>query len=207
MPIAATLPLLRDGPALEASVARALGNRAPVKHASSATSDAKLRLAAERGSMLPRVDAFGTLGASGGSFTERSADHTLAIAVTLDLFDRARPARVAAARADIESARAGEAMARDAVTMEVVTAWHRLRVGRESAAVAETSVQHAEAAARIVRDRYEHGLTTITEQLRAQTALVSARFELLAARYESLVAHVELLRDTGDLNDVEAFVE
>lgn len=206
-----TLPMLsaagRSGePDLEAAVARAIATRAPVKVASIATSDARLRLGAERATALPRVDAFGTFGASGGTFGRRNSDSTGGIAVTLELFDRGRPPRIAAARADIDVARAGEAMARDAVTMEVVTAWHRLRAARESAAVAATAVEHAQAAARIVRDRYENGLTTITEHLRAQTALASARFEFLAARYESLVAHAELLRTTGDLNDVEPFI-
>ncbi len=185
---------------------RALAQRAPVRSAASNVTDTELRLKAERGSLLPRVDAFGTFGASGGTFGDRNSDHMAGVAVTFELFDRARPARIAAARAEIDAARAGEALARDAVTMEVVTAWHRLRTARESAVVAAQAVEQADAAARIVRDRYEQGLTTITEQLRAQTALVSSRFELLAARYESLVAQAELLRATGDLNDVDSFV-
>ena len=205
--ISGTIPASRfDAPDVDAAVARAMARRAPVKMASIATSDARLRLGAERGAVLPRVDAFGTFGASGSTFGRRNTDYTGGIAVTLELFDRARPARIAAARAEIDVAHAGDAMARDAVTMEVVTAWHRLRTGRETAAVAATSVEQAQAAARIVRDRYEHGLTTITEHLRAQTALLSARFELLAARYDSLVAHAELLRATGDLDDVQPFL-
>ncbi|HEV2722386.1 MAG TPA: TolC family protein, partial [Thermoanaerobaculia bacterium] len=66
-------------------------------------------------------------------------------------------------------------------------------------------VEQADAAARIVRDRYEHGLTTITEQLRAENALVRARLGLLAARYDYVVGYAELLRATGDLNDITAF--
>jgi outer membrane protein len=155
--------------------------------------------------MLPRVDAFGTFGASGGTFGGRSTDHTAGIVVTLDLFDRARPARVAAARAEIDAASAGEAMARDAVTMEVIAAWHRLRAARDTSVVAATAVEQAQSASRIVRDRYEHGLIPITEHLRAQTALVTARFDLLGANYENIVAHAELLRAIGDLNDVQSF--
>jgi outer membrane protein TolC len=192
--------------AIDDAIGRALAKRAPVLSATSGINDAEQRLKAERGALLPRVDAFGTFGASGGTFADRNSDHTAGIAISFELFDRGRPARIAAARAEIDAARAGEALARDAVTMEVVTAWHRLRTARESASVAARAVEQADAAARIVRDRYEQGLTTITEQLRAQTALVSARFELLAARYESLIAQAELLRATGELNDVDSFV-
>lgn len=205
--VSAALPDVRTETAdLNAAVGRAVEQRAPVRAASTMTADAELRLRAERGAALPRVDAFGTFGASGATLGSRNADHIGGLAITLELFDRARPARVAAARAEIDAARAGEAMARDAVTMEVIQAWHRLNAARESAAVAATAARQAEAAARIVHDRYESGLTTITEQLRAQTALVSAQFELLAARYESLVAHADLLRATGDLHDVDPFL-
>jgi outer membrane protein TolC len=202
-----TLPTPRfDEPDIDGAVVRALARRAPVKIATFATADAQLHLAAERASMLPRVDALGTLGASGSTAGHRNSDYVAGIAVTLDLFDRARPARIAAARAEVDVARAGDTSARDAVTMEVITAWQRLRVARESAMVACTSVEQARAAARIVRDRYEQGLTTITEQLRAQTVLVSTQFNLLAARYETLIAHAEWLRVTGELDDVQPFL-
>ena len=195
-----------DDTNLAGAIAQATARRAPVRAASSGTSDAQLRLVAERGAALPRVDAFGTFGASGGTFGRRDADYTAGIAVTLDVFDRARPARIAAARGEIDAARAAEATAHDVVTMEVVTAWHRLRAAREMSIVATSAAGQAEAAARIVRDRYTEGLTTITEHLRAQTALVTARFDLLATRYETLAAHAELLRATGDLDDVQPFL-
>jgi outer membrane protein TolC len=201
-----TLPALDvEPPPLEDVIARAIANRAPVKLAASAASDARLRLTTEHRSSLPRVDAFGTYGASGGTLADRNSDHMAGLVVSLDVFDRARPARVAAARAESEVAAAGETEARDAVAMESLAAWHRLRVARETASVASAAVAQAESAARIVRDRYEQGLSTITDHLRAQTALISARFDLLAARYEIVVAHAELLRATGDLHDVDSF--
>jgi outer membrane protein TolC len=192
--------------AVEDNVARAIAQRAPVKIAASHSSDAQLRLSAEKGTMLPRLDAFGTFGASGGTFGARDTDHTAGIVATYELFDRGRAARIAAARGAIEIARSDEAMARDAVSMEVIRAWHRLRAAQAMASVAETALAQAETAARIVRDRYSTGVATITEHLRAQTALVGVRFDLLAARYESLAARAELLRTTGDLNDVQPFL-
>lgn len=190
---------------LDAAIALALRQRAPVRIASLAAADARLNLTLERATALPRVDAYGTFGASGSTPGRRNSDATGAVAISLELFDRTRDSRIAAARAGIDAARAGDAQARDAVTMEVIAAWHRLQTARESAAVATAAVGQAESAARIVRDRYEQGLLTITEPLRAETALTSARFDLLAARYESVVAHAELLRATGDLNDVQPF--
>jgi outer membrane protein TolC len=59
--------------------------------------------------------------------------------------------------------------------------------------------------ARIIRDRYENGLTTISEHLRAQTALVTSELDLLEARFASTTSYAELLRATGELHDVEDF--
>jgi outer membrane protein len=190
--------------ALEEAIVRGLENRAAVKVAALESSNAQSRVAAARGSMLPRVDLHASYGASGDSFSDRSSDHTAGVLVSLDLFDRTRPARIAAARAGAARAVSDVAAARDAVTMEIVSAWYRLESSRESALVATAAAEQAGRAAAIVRDRYQNGLTTITEQLRAQSALASARFAALAARYEYVVAYAELLRATGDLEDVEA---
>ncbi|HEX6095902.1 MAG TPA: TolC family protein [Thermoanaerobaculia bacterium] len=205
--VAGTLPTTAiDGIELDEAIARANRRRAPVMLAASGARDAQLQLSAARATALPRVDAFGTFGASGATFGNRNSDHTAGVVVSLELFDRARPARIAAARGEIDAVRAAEAMARDAVTLEVIAAWHRLRAAGAAASVAATAVGQAEAAARIVRDRYGEGLVPITEHLRAQTALVAARSDLLAARYARLTAHADLLRATGDLDDVQPFL-
>ncbi|HEX6641056.1 MAG TPA: TolC family protein [Thermoanaerobaculia bacterium] len=205
--VAGTLPATAIGAIdLDQAIARANTRRAPVRIAASSARDAQLQLTAARATALPRVDAFGTVGASGATFGNRNGDSTAGVNVTLALFDRARSPRIAAARSEIDAMRAAESMARDAVTLEVIAAWHRLRAADATASVAATAVGQAETAARIVRDRHAEGLVPITEHLRAQTALVSARSDLLAARYARLAAHAELLRATGDLDDVQPFL-
>jgi len=57
-----------------------------------------------------------------------------------------------------------------------------------------------------VQDRYENGLTTITELLRAQTALVGARLALLAAHHQVISGYAELLRSTGGLHEIDPFL-
>lgn len=192
-------------PALDEAIARAAAARGELRAAALSTDNAALQLRTARGSLLPRVDAFASWGASGSKLTGGDPDTTLGVVIGFDLFDAGKPARIAATKAAVEAARAGESGTRDKVRMEVVAAWYRARAARERIGVAARSAERATAAARIVRDRYENGLTTITEHLRAQTALVAARLDLLAARYEYLVGHAELLRSTGGMNDVEAF--
>lgn len=194
-----------EAPALDAAVERALGSRGEIRSAGTAATNARLQMNIARGSALPRVDAFASWGASSSSLTGGDPDSALGVVVAIDLFDAGRSARIAASRAGVEVARAEETAVRDRITMEVVTAWHRARAAGERIALASKSVESAATADRIVRDRYEHGLTTITEHLRAQTALLAAKLDLLAARYDAVVHHAELRRATGGLTDVEAF--
>lgn len=187
---------------VQQAIARGLGTRGDVAIANAAAKNAELDVRSARGAMLPRVDALANWSATGSTIGGRNPDHTLAVVASFDLFDGGKLARVAEARAGAEEARAAERAARDGVTMEIVAAWHRAHAARQRVGVAAKAVEQAEAATRIVRDRYEHGLTTITEQLRAETALVRARLGLLAARYDYVVGHAELLRAMGELNDV-----
>lgn len=191
--------------ALEESVRAALESRGEVRAAATAAENASIQVETARGTRLPRADAFASFGASSSSLRTANSDHAIGLVIGVDLFDPARDARIDGARAAAAAAQAEAAAVRDRITMEVVTAWHRAHSARERIGVAAKSVASAETADRIVRDRYEHGLTTITEHLRAQTALLAARLELLAARYDAVVQHAELLRATGGLHDVEVF--
>ena len=58
---------------------------------------------------------------------------------------------------------------------------------------------------RIVQDRYQAGLTTITEVLTAQTARLRAQFNELAARYDLYLGYAEVSLASGTLKDVAAF--
>lgn len=194
-----------DVPNVDQAIARGLAARGDVAAANAVAGNAELGVRTARGAFLPRLDAVANWSATGATIGGHNPDHTLAVVASLDLFDRGKAARVAEARAGAAEARAMESAARDAVTMEIVAAWHRARAARLRVDVAEKAIAQAESAARIVRDRYEHGLTTITEQLRAETALVRARLGLLAARYDYVVGHAALLRATGDLHDVTPF--
>lgn len=92
------------------------------------------------------------------------------------------------------------------VRFEVVRARQQLIVAREQTGVAEQMVVRAAEAVRIVQDRYREGLTTITEVLRAQSALARARTMVLSARYEYYVGYAHVLLVTGRLTDVQPFV-
>jgi outer membrane protein TolC len=191
---------------LAAATEQALKTRGELASAEAGRAAAEWQLRTARGSLLPRLDAFATWGASGSTFGNRNSDHTVGLVASVDVFDGGKYARIAEAKAGVEGAKAMEAMIRDKVVMETVAAWNRTNAARQQLNVAAIAVSQAEAAARIVQDRYDNGLTTITEALRAHTALVAARLSLLAARHQTITGYAELLRSMGGLREIEPFL-
>ena len=85
-------------------------------------------------------------------------------------------------------------------------AYQRYVSARERLKVAERIISQASEAVRIVKDRYQEGLTTITEVLNAETTLTRARLNLLAIRHDYYVGYAGILLSTGRLHDVVPFV-
>jgi outer membrane protein TolC len=189
----------------EALLQQALAHRPDQARAELAVSSAAEEVRKSRGQYLPRVDLFGSYGGSGDSLPADSSDWTLGATLSVDLFERGRPARVGQATAGETLARAERDRTADRIRFEVVQARQQLESSRDRLGVAASVVDQAAEALRIVQDRYQEGLTTITEVLRAETTVVRARMNLLAARYDHYVGYAALLLATGRLTDVEPF--
>jgi outer membrane protein len=86
-----------------------------------------------------------------------------------------------------------------AIDLEVRKAWLDLRAASQRLEVSTAAVAEAEEAHRIVQNRYEAGLTTVTELLRSDTALAEARTRRLAAIYDLRVAAATLEHAAGSL--------
>ena len=65
--------------------------------------------------------------------------------------------------------------------------------------VASAAAAEAQEAHRIVQDRHQAGLTTVTELLRSEAALAAARTRRLAAIYDHRVAEAALRHAAGTL--------
>lgn len=191
---------------LDDALVRGRAARPELKNARLSVDIARLEVRAAHGSLLPRVDAFAEFGASGATFRQHDSDHTAGVTLSWNVLDPSRAGRVAESHAAARAARDAEIAAADDVDLEIITAFHRYQAAREKVEVGRQTIEQAESATKIVDDRYEQGLTTITEQLRAQTALLRARMSFLAARYETYLAYAELLRSTGGLDDVQPFL-
>jgi outer membrane protein TolC len=184
----------------------ALEHRPDYSRAALARDSRREQLKGARSELLPRVDVFANAGASTNKWVyDGSGDYLIGASVTFNLFDAGRKARITQARAAAELAASEQEHLANQVRLEVVRAYQEYVSARERLIVAERVISYATEALRIVQDRYHEGLTTITEVLRAETALVRARLNLLAARYDHYVGYANVLLATGRLTDVEPF--
>jgi outer membrane protein TolC len=155
---------------------------------------------------LPRLDVFTSYGVSSRNFTGGSGDYLVGASMTFNLFDAGRKARLDQARAAEALATAEQERLANQLRLEVVRAQQQFLTARARLAVASRVISHATEALRIVQERYHEGLTTITEVLRAETALVRAQTNVLAARYDHYIGYASVLLATGRLIDVQPFV-
>jgi outer membrane protein len=152
------------------------------------------------------VDVFANFGTSRNNFVNGSTDYTVGASVTFNLFDAGRNARIAQARAAANLAVSEQQHLANKIRLEVVRAHQQFISARERLKVAERIINQASEALRITQDRYQEGLTTITEVLRAETTLTRARLNTLSARHDYYVGYASVLLTTGRLTDVQTFV-
>ena len=109
-------------------------------------------------------------------------------------------------KARVEQARFAEARiealrkrADSAIHLEVRKAYLDLKAAAQRVEVASAAAAEAEEANRIIQNRHEAGLTTVTELLRSEVALAAARTRRLAAVYDHCVAAAALEHAAGTL--------
>lgn len=204
--LGAVLPELDVAIAPEAELLRSAIEHRPELRQAALEIDAKQKeVQAALGQYLPRVEFVATVGNSGHEPASGSGDYALGGTLSFDLFDWGRFARVNQARARRDGAEAAHARRADEVRFEVKRALEEYRAAQARIGVAAAAIERARETLRIVRDRYEVGLTTITEMLRAHAALVRSELQLLTARYDQNVGYARILLAAGQLTGVDAF--
>jgi outer membrane protein TolC len=192
-------------PQQEELIERALMHRPDLLEAASGIRLAERRVGERRSDYLPEARVFGSFGSSGRNWTTGSTDYAVGASLTLNLLDPGRASRLQQARIEQSLAQTEQDRMRDRIIVEVARAYHQYRTAVQQLEVAEAALSQANEALRIIQDRYEAGLTTITDLLRAETAAVSARASLIAATEAQYIGYANVLLAIGELNDVQAF--
>jgi len=118
----------------------------------------------------------------------------------------AQKARVAEATANANKAKHTVEWFRSGVQMEVRKAYLDGKAAAQRTASARDAAGQARESLRIIQNRYEAGLTTVTELLRAQTAQLDATTGYLAALQDWQAARAQLERAAGVLTPESALI-
>ncbi len=182
---------------------QALANRPDLKRIVSEEAAQRQGVSIAKSSFGPRVNAFAgwemdnpTFAAGGGG------DNWLGgIEVQFDIFQGgAKRAELSRQRALEEKVAAMKQLASDAVRLEVRRAYYDTDANRQQIEVARAAIAQAQESLRINQDRYDSGLTTITDLLGAEDAASRSQTDYWEAVYHFQTSYANLELASGSLN-------
>lgn len=183
---------------VDALLKEAEANRPEIRRAAAALRVADSERQGAVASWMPQVGAQAAFDVSGTTFSTRASSWIVGADARWSLsLGGAERARVKAASAARMRAQADADDARAAVHVDVVTALRRHRSAAARVESGRTAREQARESARIVRDRVDAGLATITDLLRASTAVLDADAQWTAATVDLLVGEAQLQRALG----------
>jgi outer membrane protein TolC len=186
-------------------IQRAIEHRPDYANSSSNVRAAEGRVREVRAEFLPSARAFATFGVSGQTLTSGSSDYLVGANVTFDLFNAERKARLREAQSALSAAQAQQSERANQIRLDVIRALQQFLIAKQQLDVARSSIEQAQEALRIIQDRYDLGLTTVTDLLRGQSELVRAQMGVLSSRHSYIVGYAAVLLAVGELTDVRSF--
>jgi outer membrane protein TolC len=148
--------------------------------------------------LLPQVSLQAGVELNGGAFADRASAWIVGTQVAWNVFSGgASQARLREATSTVARARAERDRLEAAVRVEVRSAVARVDAARARADVGRAAVEQARESQRIIRDRYEAGLSPASELLRANQALLDADALRTGAVVDLLVSRAALDRAVG----------
>jgi len=153
---------------------------------------------AAQAAFLPQVAAQGAWELNGGSWNARSSSWGAGVVARVNLFHGfADKARLAEARAQASRRAHEREKAETMARLDVQIAIARLEAARASEAVGRAAADRARESRRIIRDRYESGVTDMTTLLHSSDDVLQAEAQQIAANVSVLTATATLQRAIG----------
>ena len=179
-----------------------LDKRPDLKRVESERSAQAKNISMAKGAFAPRLNVYGswetdspTPGWNGGNNWIAGAEFQF------DLFDGdSKRANLAMQKAMQEKATALRDSFRDQIRLQVRKAYYDYDAARQQVDVARSAVAQAEESLRINQNRYDGGLTTISDLLRVQEATQRAKVDYWDAVYRAHTSYAGLELATGTLS-------
>jgi outer membrane protein TolC len=194
-----TLPV----PVLQEIEKLALTNRPDLKRIRSEEAAQRQNVAVAKASFGPRVNAFAGWEMDNPTFVAGGGGNNWlgGVEVQFDIFQGgAKRAELARERALQEKATATKQVVSDGVRLEVRRAFYNLDSARQEVEVARIAIAQAQESLRINQDRYDGGLTTVTDLLGAEEATRRSQTDYWEAVYRFHTSYASLELASGTLN-------
>jgi outer membrane protein len=191
------IPTLRD------AEKQALANRPDLKRIASEEAAQRQNVSVAKSSFGPRVNAFAGWEMDNPTFVAGGGGNNWlgGIEVQFDIFQGgAKRAELSRQRALEEKVVAMRQAASDAVRLEVRRAFYETDANRQQIDVARAAVAQAQESLRINQDRYDSGLTTITDLLGVEEAARRSQTDYWEAVYHFQTSYANLELASGNLN-------
>ncbi|HWQ53524.1 MAG TPA: TolC family protein [Bryobacteraceae bacterium] len=181
---------------------KAVNNRPETRESRLAASLARVQADSARSALLPQVGVRAAWEADRRRFWNGTGTNWLAaVSLKWNLFNGfADQARIREAGHNLRRADADQERAGSGARLQVRRAWADLRAAQQRIEVARAAMAEAQESLRITQNRYEAGMSNVTDLLRTETALLDSRTRYLAAVHDQRIAATMLEYSAGTLN-------
>jgi len=195
-------PYLAERSDLALLQALALENRPDFRQTQLASRSGELAVESAKADFWPTVNGGGSWETDSENFASNGGNNWIAgVSIHFNLFNgRADQARLAESRFQQRRTSAMQEHMAQAVRLQVQRAYLELETAGQRIEVNQQAARQAEESLRIIRNRYEAGLTTITDLLRAETAVTQAKTNFLRALFDQRVSAANLELQVGRLS-------
>jgi outer membrane protein TolC len=163
---------------------------------------ARVQAADAKSNYLPQVSLHGAFEADRQRFAYHGGENWLvSIGLRWNLFNGgADKAKIAESAAATRRTAAEQARMESGIRLQVRQAWANLKAAQQRMESGEAAVAEGRESLRISQNRFAAGLSTVTELLRTETALLETQTRYLAAVHDQRIAAVILEFAAGTLN-------
>jgi outer membrane protein TolC len=174
------------------------GARPELRRAATAERLAAAERQQARAAWLPTVAAQAAVDVNGTSFDDRASAWLVGGELRWTFSTGgAERARIKSAAQAAARARAESEEAKAAVHVEVMSALRRLEAARARQVAGRAAVEQARESERIIRNRFEAGIASVSDVLRASTAVLDADSNRVTALVDATVSEATLRRALG----------
>ena len=200
-----TSPLSRAAVSLDAVTdyeGSAIQQRPEAHQAQLFTKLAKTQADDARSALLPQAYVRGGFEADRQRFYDRGgANWSVSAGLHWNLFNGfADRSRIEETKTLVQKSEAEKKQTDSSIRLQVRRAWADLTAAEQRIEAARAVVAEAEESLRITQNRYEAGLSTVTDLLRTETAVLESRTRYLAAIHDQRIAATMLELASGRLN-------